>query len=293
MELVLPSPSLSPHPLPLSWPFTLLTAHRRVSPPRVLPTSQSDPNGSPPDPSYPSIPSPKRPLSRSSTRSRASVQTITTTTPELHVKLSLPRARYEKSSAPGLRLKLTAKLAPHIDQPVSFHRRGTIFDDLCPLLGRGGFWGIADAARRPMRSVGANAGEAEGIRRVCTRVHDGEEGFLEFGDNFVTLYPGQDLVCEKLLLAKDLEALVVGESYTVYSRPDREKKRPAKVPRCKWGTREELAESTFWCGDESGGEGTGWTKVDVNHIVRDRDWIEMVVLVGNSSGFMWCKMDVT
>lgn len=101
-------------------------------------------------------------------------------------------------------------------------------------------------------------------------------------NSFVTLYPGQDLVCEKLLPAKDLEVLVPGESYTVYSRPDREKKRPVKVAKCKWGTREELAESTFWCGEASG---EGWTKVDVSHIVRDREWTEMVVLVGNSVRF--------
>lgn len=251
--------------------------------------------------------------------------------PELHVKLSLPRARYDKAAAAGLRLKLTAKLAPHMAGPVSFHRRGTIFDDLCPLLGRGGYWGVADASRKPVHlsapSTSASAPGAGGEpreqrrerreRKPCVRIHTGDDGFLEFGDryvcgvhltkrvsaddraSFVTLHPGQEYVVEKLLPARELAALNSGQVYTLYSRPDREKKRPARVPRCKWGTREELAESAFWCseeedggtdaGDSGGGGGEGgdeaWTKIDVSHIVRDRKWFEMVVLVGNSVRF--------
>ena len=251
------------------------------------------------------------------------------------MKLSLPRARYHKAAAGGLRLKLTARLAPHMAAPVSFHRRGTIFDDLCPLLGRGGYWGVADAARKPVRlpapSTSAPASGAGSEpreqrrerkeRKPCMRAHASGESFLEFGDryvqsprfateragaddgaSFVTLHPGQEYVVEKLLPARELAALRSGQAYTVYSRPDREKKRPARVARCKWGTREELTESAFWCSEEEDGgidaddgdglwEGAGakkddaWTKVDVSHIVRDRNWFEMVVLVENSVRF--------
>ena len=119
--------------------------------------------------------------------------------PELHVKLSLPRARYDKAAAAGLRLKLTAKLAPHMAAPVSFHRRGTIFDDLCPLLGRGGYWGVADASRKPVHlSAPSTSASAPGAgsepreqrrerreRKPCVRVHAGDDGFLEFGDRCV------------------------------------------------------------------------------------------------------------
>lgn len=196
--------------------------------------------------------------------------------PELNVKLSLPKSRYDKNSN-GLRLRLTATLAPHVTEPLSFYRRGTIFDELCPLLGRGGFWGIADSQRRPVRVANDDAAS---IKKGCTRAHADGEAFLEFGDSFVTLYPGDELILDKLLPAKDLKHLHSGEAYTIYSRPDREKKKPARA-RCKWGTREELAESAFWMGEAD----DEWTKLDVSHIVRDRDWEELVVIVGNSVRF--------
>jgi hypothetical protein len=97
----------------------------------------------------------------------------------------------------------------------------------------------------------------------------------------VTLYPGQEFVVDKRLPARDLKHLTSGEAYTVYSRPDREKKKPSKA-RYKWGTREELAESAYWMGDVD----DEWTQLDVSHIVRDRDWEEeLVVIVGNSVRF--------
>jgi hypothetical protein len=103
----------------------------------------------------------------------------------------------------------------------------------------------------------------------------------ERGGSFVTLYPGQEFVVDKLLPAKDLKHLNAGEAYTVYSRPDREKKKPSKA-RYKWGTREELAESAYWMGEAE----DDWTQLDVSHIVRDRDWEqELVVIVGNSVRF--------
>jgi hypothetical protein len=98
--------------------------------------------------------------------------------PEIHIKLSLPKARYDQNST-GLSLRLTASLAPHVNKPLSFYRRGTIFDELCPLLGRGGFWGIADSHRRPVRGA---VDETASVKKSCTRVHADGETFLEFGE---------------------------------------------------------------------------------------------------------------
>jgi len=98
--------------------------------------------------------------------------------------------------------------------------------------------------------------------------------------SFTTLVPGVPLTFEKLLPTSALGGLTPGSSYTLYSRPDREKKRPSRA-RCKLGGREEVAESAFWLGEEE----DEWTKLDVSHIVRDRDWDELEVVVGNSVRF--------
>ena len=87
---------------------------------------------------------------------------------------------------------------------------------------------------------------------------------------------------ETFLPASQLAGVLVpGEAYTVYSRPDRERKRAARG-RGKVGTREEVAEGTVWVGEAE----EEWCRLDVSHIVRDRDWVEVVVVVVNSVRFM-------
>jgi hypothetical protein len=109
--------------------------------------------------------------------------------PQLLVTLSLPKARYSPGM-PGLRVKLTARLAPHIPTPISFIRRGTIFDPHCPLLGHGGFWGIADAGRRPVKFPPSVMPPIE-AKKLCLRSHQNAEiAYLGFGrDTYGILTP--------------------------------------------------------------------------------------------------------
>lgn len=120
--------------------------------------------------------------------------------------------------------------------------------------------------------------------KACLRSHAAGEALLDFDGCFVTLRPGESVVVEKVL---PVVGLVQGEAYTVYSRPDREKKRASRA-RWRYGTREELAESAFWVSDEEeeGGE-EEWCRVDVSHVVRNRGWEreDMEVVVGNSVRF--------
>ncbi|KAI5813617.1 hypothetical protein BZA77DRAFT_385954 [Pyronema omphalodes] len=206
------------------------------------------------------------------------------TTPILNVKLTLPTSRLSPTAA-GLKLRLIASLPEGCEKPISFHTRGTIFDPECPLLGRGGFWGIADSNRRPVR-VGANKAIAEEKggkeKKICARLH-AEGGFLDFqGGDFITVRPGETVEVEKLFPREDLVGLKRGDAYTVYSRPDREKKKPARIMRAKWGERDEVAEGVTWVDEAE----DGWEKVDLAHVVRDRGWFEVVVVVGNSVRFL-------
>ncbi|KAI5846772.1 hypothetical protein BZA05DRAFT_476106, partial [Tricharina praecox] len=200
------------------------------------------------------------------------------TSPTISIQLSLPHPRYSSTRSRGLKLCLTATLLGPCSTPISFLRRGTIFDAACPLLGRGGFWGVADSQRRPVMLDAADGGKR------CTRMHaqGNGEGFLGFDENFTTLHPSIPQVFEKLIPASLLVGLSAGSSYTLYSRPDREKKRPSTA-RCKLGGREEVAESAYWL---NGDDEDGWAKLDVSHIVRDRDWEEILVVVSNSARFV-------
>ncbi|CCX31629.1 Protein of unknown function [Pyronema omphalodes CBS 100304] len=207
--------------------------------------------------------------------------TLLDPTPILNVKVTLPTPRLVPT-APGLKLRLTASLPSGSSRPISFHTRGTIFDPQCPLLGRGGFWGIADSNRRPVRAGNNKASSEEKEKKICARLH-AEGGFLDFQEgDFITVRPGEEVVVEKLLVREELVGLKRGEAYTVYSRPDREKKRPARIGRAKWGEREEVAEGVTWTENVE----EGWEKVDLAHVVRDRGWFEVIVVVGNSVRFL-------
>lgn len=279
---------------------------------------------------------------------------IPTDKPHIHIKLSLPRARFEKSGlSGGLRVKVTARLVPGGNndhtKPISFWKRGTVFDTKdCGGVGLA-FLGIADRGRKRVRGNPGMWWEREksggsmsmsmtgsvvggglfGRRKGAAAAEDerssrdagsGDIGYLEFEDNFITLNPNQDLVFEHVFPAADLAQLLsAGESYTIYSRPDRERKKPA-MAKCKFGTKEELATSAYWLADlddegvlggdfateettvvlggdadgewaEGGMMGDadesdrGWVQVDVSHIVRDRDWMEIPMVVENMVRF--------
>ena len=142
-----------------------------------------------------------RPESVGTTTARARPPPPVFTRPTISVQVSLPQGgRYSRArSRGGLKLRLTATLVGAEAGAVSLLRRGTIFDGACPLLGRGGFWGVADAQRRPVRIE--HDPDADGATKRCTRTHvRAGEGFLAFEDKCVPPPPPPSSLSRRTVL---------------------------------------------------------------------------------------------
>jgi hypothetical protein len=128
------------------------------------------------------------------------------------------------------------------------------------------------------------------MERICISAH-GSGGVWEFNEgNFLTVYPGREITVEKSL--KVPVELRKGEVYSVYSRADREKKKCARG-KGRWGGREELAATVIWEREEPGEEGEegeggddAWVGIDTAGVVRDGEWMDVGLVVGNSVRFM-------